>query len=331
MFAQVPGIMQNQHNWGEKLIKFVIDIDQDKARRLDMSSQDLAQTLSAYFDGFEISAFRDADQTIPIMLRSAERDRNSVGDLLDITLTNGGTDLTPVEQLAVLKPQLEHSQIRRLDQVRTITITGKSANHTAEELYAAIKPGLDAFDLEGGYNINIGGEIETSKEIYGKLGAGLPYAFLLMILAVVYQFNSLRRALVIFMTVPLALVGVPIGLVVTGEPMSFFAMLGLISLAGIIINNAIVLVDQIDIEIVDKPITDAIRIAGMKRLRPVLLTSITTVIGLAPLYFTGGALWSPLAAVMMFGLAFASVLTLFFVPASYMLFFRRKYADNTGT
>ncbi len=327
MFARVPGISQNQHNWGEKLLKFVIDIDQDKARRLDMSSQDMAQTLSAYFDGYEISDFRDADQTIPIMLRSGERDRNSVGDLLDISLPNqSSSDLTPLEQVAVLKPQLEHSQIRRLDQVRTITITGKSDQYSAERLYAYIKPQLDAMDLSGGYKINIGGEIEDSKEIYTKLAQGLPFSFLLMVLAVMYQFNSLRRTAVIFMTVPLALVGVPIGLAVTGEPMSFFAILGLISLAGIIINNAIVLVDQIDIEIQDKPISDAIRVAGMKRLRPVLLTSITTVLGLVPLYFTGGALWSPLAAVMMFGLAFASVLTLFFVPAAYMMFFRRKYA-----
>ncbi len=331
MFAEAPGIIENKHDWGEKLIKFVIDIDQDKARRLDMSSQDMAQTLSAYFDGFAISDFRDADQTIPIMLRSTERDRNSVGDLLDIILPGGqGSELTPLEQLAVLKPQLENSQIRRKDQVRTITITGKSATLTADELYAFIKPNLDELDLSGGFSISIGGELEDSKEIYTKLGNGLPYAFLLMILAVVYQFNSLRRGLVIFMTVPLALVGVPIGLFVTGEPMSFFAMLGIISLAGIIINNAIVLVDQIDIELRSNDITTAITNAGMKRLRPILLTSITTVVGLAPLYFFGGNLWSPLAAVMMFGLAFASALTLFFVPAAYMLFFRRKYAVETG-
>lgn len=327
LFATAPGIQENKHNWGEKLVKFVIDIDQDKARRLNMSSQDMAQTLSAYFDGFEISEFRDADQTIPIMMRSIERDRNSIGDLLDIILPGGNeNNLTPLEQLAVLKPQLENSQIRRNDQVRTITITGRSTSITADALYAHIKPGLDALEMPSDFSITIGGEIEDSKEIYTKLGNGLPYAFLLMILAVVFQFNSLRRGLVIFMTVPLALVGVPIGLWITGEPMSFFAMLGIISLAGIIINNAIVLVDQIDIELKSNPISEAIRLAGTKRLRPILLTSITTVVGLAPLYFFGGALWSPLAAVMMFGLAFASALTLVFVPAAYMLFFRRSHA-----
>ncbi len=330
LFATAPGIQDNKHDWGEKLVKFVIDVDQDRARRLNLSSQDMAQILSAYFDGFEISEFRDADQTIPIMMRSAERDRNSIGDLLDIILPSAdGENLTPLEQLAVLKPQLENSQIRRKDQVRTITITGKSSEMTADELYAHIKPGLDALEMPDDFSVKIAGEMEDSQEIYTKLGNGLPYAFLLMILAVVFQFNSLRRGLVIFMTVPLALVGVPIGLWVTGEPMSFFAMLGIISLAGIIINNAIVLVDQIDIELDSNPIDQAITLAGMKRLRPILLTSITTVVGLAPLYFFGGNLWSPLAAVMMFGLAFASALTLVFVPAAYMLLFRRSAATST--
>jgi multidrug efflux pump subunit AcrB len=124
--------------------------------------------------------------------------------------------------------------------------------------------------------------------------------------------------------VPLILVGIPVGLLITGQPMSFFAMLGLISLAGIIINNAIVLVDQIDIEVQSHKIMDAVAIASGKRLRPILLTSITTVIGLVPLYLFGGPLWEPLAVVMMFGLAVASVLTLFFVPASYMLFFKSR-------
>ena len=324
LFATAPGIQDNKHDWGEKLVKFVIDIDQDKARRLNLSSQDMAQTLSAYFDGFQISEFRDADQTIPIMMRSVERDRNSVGDLLDIILPGQGNSLTPLEQLAVLKPQLENSQIRRKDQVRTITITGKSTELTAADLYAYIEPGLEALEMPADFTVNIGGELQDSQEIYGKLGNGLPFAFLLMILAVVFQFNSLRRTLVIFMTVPLALVGVPIGLWITGEPMSFFGMLGIISLAGIIINNAIVLVDQIDIEMKTNDIVAAIRNAGMKRLRPILLTSITTIVGLAPLYFFGGNLWSPLAAVMMFGLAFASALTLVFVPAAYMLCFRRQ-------
>ncbi|NVJ97999.1 MAG: efflux RND transporter permease subunit [Alphaproteobacteria bacterium] len=323
IFAKVPGIVQNENDWGEMLVKMVIEVDQDKARRLNLSSQTLSQNLNAYFDGFEVSSFREDDATIPIMLRALERDRDSLEDLLNIILPAGG-DLVPLEQTAVLRPSLEFSQTRRKDQERTITVTAKSADFTAQQLLDLVKPEIDALGIEGDYKYTVGGEIEESQDIYGDLGAGLPYAGLLMVLAVMFQFNSVRRTAIIFLSVPLVLVGVPLGLLVLGQPISFFAMLGLISLAGIVINNAIVLVDQIDIERAEKPLADAITQAAGKRLRPILLTSITTVVGLVPLYLFGGPLWEPLAAVMMFGLAFASILTLFFVPAVYMLMFRKQ-------
>lgn len=323
IFARVPGIVQNETDWGEKLVKMVIEVDQDKARRLGMSSQTLSQNLNAYFDGFEVSTFRDEDSNIPIMLRALEQDRDSLEDLLNIILPAGG-NVVPLEQTAVLRPSLEYSQTWRKDQERTITVTAKSALFTAGELYAHVAEDIRALGIDGDYRMTVGGEIEESQEIYGDLGAGLPFAGLLMVLAVMFQFNSLRRTAIIFLSVPLVLVGVPLGLLVLGQPISFFAMLGLISLAGIVINNAIVLVDQIDIERADKSLSDAIVSAAGKRLRPILLTSITTVVGLLPLYLFGGPLWEPLAAVMMFGLAFASVLTLFFVPSVYMLMFRRE-------
>jgi multidrug efflux pump subunit AcrB len=164
--------------------------------------------------------------------------------------------------------------------------------------------------------------LENAPDTNAKLAAGLPAASLLMFAVIIFQFNSFRRAIIVFMSVPLIIVGVPFGLLLLGQPMSFFGTLGLISLAGIIINNAIVLIDQIDIEAQSLPIDKAIVAAATKRLRPILLTSATTVIGLMPLYLFGGALWTPLAVVMMSGLAVASLLTLLFVPASYRLLFR---------
>ncbi|TNE62329.1 MAG: efflux RND transporter permease subunit [Alphaproteobacteria bacterium] len=322
IFADAPAIQQNETNWGEKVVKFMIDIDQNKARRLNITSQKLSQTLNTYFDGYQVSEFRDSDQTIPIVLRASEKDRDSIEDLLNIILP-GDEAVMALEQTASLRPTLEFSQAWRKNQVLTVTVTAKSDRLTAAELYAFAKDRIDALELADGYKVAVAGELKDSREIYGKLGAGLPFAFLLMIMAVMYQFNSFRRTLIIFMSVPLVTIGVPMGLMLTGEPMSFFATLGLISLAGIIINNAIVLVDQIDIEAKAHEITDAVVMACGKRLRPIMLTSITTVIGLLPLYLFGGPLWEPLAVVMMFGLTVASVLTLFFVPAAYMLFFRR--------
>ena len=201
---------------------------------------------------------------------------------------------------------------------------------SAVDLLAAIQPGLDALDLTGGYTIEIGGEVKESGDTNEKLAGGLPVAFMVMLLAIMFQFNSFRRTVLIFMSIPLILIGVPLGLLITGMPFSFFGTLGMISLAGIIINNAIVLIDQVDIERKTLPVRDAIIAASKKRLRPILLTSVTTVVGLLPLAISGGALWEPMAVVMMGGLIVASVLSVFFVPAGYDLLFRFGRQDPTG-
>jgi multidrug efflux pump subunit AcrB len=193
---------------------------------------------------------------------------------------------------------------------------------TAGNLLKAIQPGLQARDLSGGYRLAIGGELQKSAETNERLAAGLPAALAVMVLAIILQFNSFRRTLLTFMTVPLILVGIPFGLLATGQPLSFFGTLGVISLAGIIINNAIVLIDQIDIERTQLGLREAIVAASCQRLRPILLTSATTVLGLAPMAIAGGALWQPMAVLMMSGLAVASLLTLLFVPAGYFLLFR---------
>ncbi len=326
LFVDVPGLLENSNDWGDKIIKILIDVNQDTARRLNINSESLSQILSAEFDGYTISEYREEDQSVPIVLRLAEKDRDSLEDLLNITVGGEGNTSISIEQVAELRPEQEFSQIRRLDQVRQITVTAKSALFTSNELIAQIAPGLEEIDRKGGYAVEIAGESADSAEIYGKLAASLPVALLLMLAAIIYQFNSFRRMLIVFMTIPLILIGIPIALIVTGEPLAFFGVLGMISLAGIIINNAIVLIDQIDIERQYAEIGAAITAAAEKRLRPILLTSTTTIFGLIPLYLSGGKLWSPLAAVMIGGLMVASALTLIFVPAAYRLFFKDKAA-----
>ena len=322
-FRGIPGLIQNENDWGDKILKFIVDVDQSKARRLGITSEYISQILSMSFDGYQVSDYREGNQSIPIMIRSLPKDRNSVEDVLNITLS-GNPSAIAVEQISDLWPTLEYSQIRRKDQVRTITITAKTTQFSAGELYALVQKRIDSLDLSGGYQITIGGELEDAAETNGQLGAALPYALMLMFLAIMYQFNSFKRAVIVFMTVPLIFVGIPYGLLLTGEPMSFFATLGIISLAGIVINNAIVLIDQIDIEANEMHLQPAIIRAAERRLRPILLTSITTVLGLLPLYLFGGVLWVPLAIVMAFGLSVASILTLFFVPAAYLMFMRQN-------
>lgn len=323
LFRDLPGLSQNENDWGDKILKVLIDIDQDKARRTGVTSESMAQLLSAYFDGYKISSYREDDQSIPIVLRASEGNRDSADDLNDITLGTNG-ELFALEQVATLRPQLEYSQIRRENQVRTLVVSTKSHTLTAAQVLEYAQPGLDALELSGGYSITIGGEVADNSDINGKLAAGLPVAFLLMLIAIVFQFNSFRKTLIVFMSIPLIVIGIPLGLLILHQPMSFFGTLGMIALAGIIINNAIVFIDQMGIECEQLPVREAVLAAAEKRLRPVLLTSATTVVGLVPLYLFGGSLWSPLAVVMMSGLTLASILTLFFVPAAYYTLFREK-------
>jgi multidrug efflux pump subunit AcrB len=324
-FRGSPMLSQLEDDWGTKILKTVIDIDQDKARRIGLTSEAMSQLLNAYFDGYQISTYRESDQSIPIVVRAAEKSRDSIEDLNNISVAGAG-EILSLEQVATFRPSLEFAQIRRLNQVRTIKVVAKSDTLTAGELLTHARAKLDALDLSGGYQMSIGGETADSSEINGKLAAGFPIAIVMMLLAIVFQFNSLRRAAIVFMTIPLVIIGVPIGLILLSEPMSFFGTLGLISLAGIIINNSIVLIDQMDIDCKSMPLLEGIASAAQKRLRPILLTSLTTIVGLMPLYFFGGALWAPLAVVMMFGLGLASIFTLFFVPAAYALFFSREKA-----
>ncbi len=317
-FRDIEGMRINEDDWGGKRPKVIVDIDQNKARRTHTSSETFAQTLAAYFDGITLSEYREDDQSIPIVLRAAEHNRDSIEDLMSLSVDYQGAPV-PLEQVADLRPVLEHATIRRKNQVRTITVTGRSNVLTAAELAEAIQPVIDDLNMPPTYRVAFGGELEQSAESYGDLASSLPVAFGLMIAAIVFLFNSFRRTLIIILSIPLAFIGVPIGLLASAQPVSFFGTLGILSLAGIIINNAIVLIDQIDIDREQLSLDDAIKSAAKKRLRPIMLTSATTILGLAPLYLFGGPLWKPLAVVMMSGLAIASVLTLFFVAASYRL------------
>lgn len=321
LFRNAPGIRDNDDDWGNKVIKVLVDINQDRTRQLGLTSEEITQLLKTYFTGSPVSVYREGDNSIPIVLRAGAETHSSLDGLTSVTFVHNG-NLIPLYQIANLRAGLDFSRVRRKNQERTIIVTGRSASLTANQLLAAVQTGLQKLDLSGGYRVNIGGEIEKSAETNQRLAAGLPAALAVMVIAIVLQFNSFRRTLLTFLSIPLILVGIPYGLLLTDQPLSFFGTLGIISLAGIIINNAIVLIDQIDIERVTLELSDAIVAASQKRLRPILLTSATTVLGLLPMAVTGGALWQPMAVLMMSGLAVASALTLFFVPAVYYLLFR---------
>ncbi|WP_299781159.1 efflux RND transporter permease subunit [uncultured Roseobacter sp.] len=322
-FSGVPNLVRNEDDWGNKTVKIIIDVAQDKARELGITSQDISRVMDTFFNGSTYSTFREGTDAIPIVARAQSSFRDSLEDLANLSVpANGG--LISLNQVAEFRPKLEYAQIRRENQERMITISGKSETLGATQVEDILAPTLASLDLSQDYKVTIAGESEQGAEIRGKLAAGVPFALAVMLAALTFQFNSARRVTLTFMTIPLIVVGAPLALSVAGRPLSFFAILGLLSLMGIIINNAIVLIDQIDIEKRTHSLDDAIVIAAKKRVTPVMLASLTTVLGLVPMALNGGSLFEPMATLMLGGLLLASPLTLFFVPPVYRLLFRRE-------
>ena len=320
-FSELPQPVRNESDWGEKILKVTVDIAQDKAREFGITSEDVSQVMDAYFSGMRYSTFREGDEQIPIVLRASPESRDSVEDLANLSIAAGG-EIIAVDEIARFRPRLEYSEIRRENQERRLVVSGKSAALSAAQTLARIQPAIDGLQMGPGYRVEIGGELEDSADVASQMGANLPIAIAVMLAALVFQFNSMRRALATFMTIPLILIGAPYALLALGHPMSFFAMLGLMSLMGIIINNAIVLINQVDVERGSASLDEAIETAAVKRARPIMLTSLTTVCGLLPLASGGGALFEPMAIIMIGGLLVASPVTLVFVPPLYRLLAR---------
>jgi len=322
-FATAPSMVENQGDWGNRVLRARVVVAQDQARHYGLTTQSVSEALEGFLDGTQVSVLRDAGGQIPIVLRGAPGNGDSFADLANIAIATP-QGLVSLDQIARLTPHLDFSTIRRVDQTRRLTVTAISSDLSALDLVAHIQPTLDQLsaDLGPAYAIRIDGEVEQAGEVREKLGAGLPVVLVVMLIALMAQFNSFRRVGLTLLCVPLVVVGVPLALIGLNQPLSFFGTLGLIALSGIIINNAIVLIDQIDIERRSLPLNAAIAEAARKRFRPILLTSLTTVLGLLPMALGGGALWEPMATLMIGGLGVSSVMTLVYVPALYRVLFR---------
>jgi multidrug efflux pump subunit AcrB len=236
----------------------------------------------------------------------------------------------PLQQVANLEIEWQSSKILRRSRLKTVTV---KAEVTGGITPIAFSQNLDKWLKEDskewgiGYRYELGGEIETSGKANAAIGEKLPIAFLIIILLLVIQFNSIRRPIIILVTIPLGLIGVVFGLIVARSYFGFMTLLGVVSLAGIVVNNAIVLLDRIRIEIQEHGLdpTRAVIESAQKRLRPILLTTATTIGGLIPLWIGGGPMYEPMAITIIFGLLFSTILTLGVVPVLYSIFFRVKY------
>ncbi len=338
----VAGATQIGDDWGARSKKLVVRVNQPRARRAGVTSQDVAISLQTFLSGLEVTEFRERNELIPVTLRSIAADRQDLDRLETLAVYAQATGRSvPLRQVADVEVQWQPSVIHRRDRLRTVTVeAGLDPGFTAADVTAAIRPMLEEVgDGWGpGYGWEFGGEEETSSEANASIQAKLPVAGLIIVLLLVGQFNSIRRPAIILATIPLSVIGVVCGLLLvrllpepwaSGSYFGFMTLLGIISLAGVVINNAIVLLDRIRIEIEEngRSAAQAIVESAQRRLRPILLTTGTTVGGLLPLWLGGGPMWQPMAIAIIFGLLFATGLTLGVVPILYSLAFRVDFRD----
>jgi len=326
-----PLITDVVDDWRQRVPLIRPVINETAARNAGVTRADISAALQRVYGGLAIGAYRENNDLLPIYFASPKREQMDVTQIENVVVWSpvAGRSVPLTQFVSAFETVSENAIIQRRNRLPTLTVKGDPSGVEAATALAGMMPVMEArfaeltreWGLSGDYTLEWGGEYENSKDAQGALAGKLPGTFLAMILICIVLFNSLKKPLVIFMTVPLALIGVTLGLLVTGQPFGFMALLGLLSLIGMQIKNAIVLVDEIGAQIGSgKQEMEAIIISGVSRLRPVSMGAITTVLGMIPLLVD--PFFSAMAVTIMFGLTGAALFTLIIVPVFYAIVFR---------
>ncbi len=361
-----PDAKAVRNEWDSKVRVLRPQLAETQARRAGIDRPDLARAMAYAVDGFTTGVYRERDELLPIIARSPELERVDMDNLGAIQVWSPvARKAIPADQLVSgFETEFEDPYIWRRNRTKMIKIHADPRAGLPSELFARVKPKVEqalnvdvgqilgkhyaddedpyaAFDATTltvkrdvvwplkdmpGYGMAWGGEAEDSAKAQAALAGSIPIFFGLMVLIVLWLFNSIKKTLVIWLTVPLAIIGVTAGLLIFDQPFGFMSLLGFMSLAGMLVKNAIVLIDEIDVQIDSgKPRFQAIVDSGVSRLIPVLMAAITTILGMLPLLTD--AFFVSMAVTIMFGLGFATVLTLIVVPVLYAIFFRVKPSE----
>jgi multidrug efflux pump subunit AcrB len=306
-----------------KVLKPIIYNQQ--ARQFNISRQEISALLLQAVEGFSVGVFREGDELLPIILRASEDQRTEVASIRDLQIYSSAADRTiPLRQVVIgFETVFEDEIIQRTNRERAIVALADPRHGEAPPMLNDVRPLIEAIPLPDGYRLEWWGEYRNSGKAQTALAASLPAFIGMMVLITIALFNSLRQTAVIWLVVPLAIIGVTVGLLTTQQPFGFMALLGFLSLSGMLIKNAIVLIDEINLQREeDKPAIEAVTGAAVSRLRPVAMAAATTILGMAPLF--PDAFFVSMAVTIAFGLGFATVLTMVVVPVLYATMFRIK-------
>jgi len=333
VMQQHPDLRGVNDNWNESVKAMRLEIDQDKARALGVSSQSIAQAMQTMFSGTTIGQYREGDKLINIVLRQPVEERDALSDLAAAYVPTASGKSIPLLQIAQPVFAWEPGVLWRDARSYAITVQGDVREGLqGATLTQALKPQLDRLQVQwtaegwGEYRIVVAGAVEESAKGASSIAAGIPVMLFLVFTLLMLQLHSFSRALLVFMTGPLGIAGVAAALLLLNRPFGFVALLGVIALMGMIQRNSVILIDQIESDRErGVPAWDAIVEAAVRRLRPIVLTAAAAVLAMIPL--SRSVFWGPMAVAIMGGLIVATVLTLFALPAMYAAWFRVKRPD----
>ncbi|MCI9685279.1 efflux RND transporter permease subunit VmeI [Vibrio parahaemolyticus] len=323
MYAD-PGATNIRHDWRERTQVLEPQFNESQARRYGITKSDVDDFLSMSFSGMTIGLYRDGTTLMPIVARLPEDERIDIRNIEGMKIWSPAqSEFIPLQQVTMgYDMRWEDPIIVRKNRKRMLTVMADPdilGEETASTLQKRLQPQIEAIKMPPGYSLEWGGEYESSGDAQESLFTTMPMGYLFMFLITVFLFNSIKEPLIVWLTVPLALIGVTTGLLALNTPFGFMALLGFLSLSGMVLKNGIVLLDQIEIEMKSgKEAYDAVVDAAVSRVRPVCMAAITTILGMIPLL--PDIFFKPMAVTIMFGLGFATILTLIVVPVLYRLF-----------
>jgi multidrug efflux pump subunit AcrB len=322
---KIPGTIDIKQDWNNRVMTAIADVDQARARRAGVTSEAVANALNFFIDGATTTDYHQGNVQIPIVGRGIKAERESPESLGTIGVRTSSGESVPINQVANVYTVGELNRIMRYNQERTITVSAKNQVLKASEIFAALLPIIEAMEFPKHHYWEIGGELEDAARAQKNLAKWLLPCFGGIVFLLVWQFNSIRRAAIIILTMPLVIVGAVVGLLAMQADFGFMVILGLLALAGSIVNNGIVMIDKIEENRREGQTPyDAVINSAVSRFRPILLSVSTTMLGFSPLIINRDPLFYGMASVMFFGLGIGSLFTLNYVPALYSVFFRVK-------
>ena len=332
VLRHTPGATYINTDWHEEVLEAGVHVREEVANRLGLSNQMISQELAAGFEGLPATTAWEGDRKLDVLLRLDPAQRDNFRSVKDMYVTSPVTGTrVPLDAVATLNPEWQPGRIVRRNGVRTLTVRAfPSHGQLASNILNQARKQIDAMPLPPGYKIAYGGEFELQQETFGEMKYVLAAAIMLIFLILLIQFRNLLDPIIIMTALPLAVPGAALGLFVTHNTFGFTAFIGLISVGGLVVRNAIILVDYIHQRMKDGvPLDQAALEAGERRLRPIFLTSMAAAVGVVPMIISGSSMWSPMASVIAFGLVGSMVFTLVAIPVLFVVLQSRRIRNAT--